>query len=110
MPLHVNAADLDIILQIFARELPNVEIRAFGSRVAELAPGHSADLDLAIVAGNIIAAERMIAVERSLAESGLSFVVDVFDYAKLTKKMQNLIEKTHISLKELNGELKIENK
>jgi len=99
MPLHVNATNLDTILQIFDRELPGVEIKAFGSRFAEAEPSPEADLDLAIVAGHTISLERMIAVERSMAESGLPFAVDVFDYAKLTNKLKNLIEKDHIVIK-----------
>jgi len=99
MPLHISAANLDTILQIFDRELPDVEIKAFGSRVAEAEPNPEADLDLAIVAGHIISSERMIAIERSMAESGLPFAIDVFDYAKLTNKLKNLIEKEHIVIK-----------
>ncbi len=56
-------------------------------------------LDLAIIAGHIISLERMIAVERTLAESGLPFAVDIFDYAKLTDKLKKLIEKEHIAIK-----------
>ncbi len=99
MPLHINAANLDTILQIFDRELPDVEVRAFGSRVAETEPGPEADLDLAITVGHVISLERMIAIERSMAESGLPFAVDVFDYAKLTNKLKNVIEKEHIVIK-----------
>ncbi len=99
MALHVNAADLDTILQIFKRELPEVEVHAFGSRIAESEPNPEADLDLAIVAGHVISLERMIAIERSMAESGLPFAVDVFDFAKLTNKLKNLIEKEHIVIK-----------
>ncbi|MDR3000409.1 MAG: nucleotidyltransferase domain-containing protein [Fibromonadaceae bacterium] len=97
MPLHVNAADLDTILQIFEHELPDAEVKAFGSRVAEHEPT-DADLDLAIVAGHIISLERMIAIERAMAEAGLPFAVDVFDYAKLTNKFKNSIEKEHITI------------
>ncbi|MCL2100767.1 MAG: nucleotidyltransferase domain-containing protein [Fibromonadales bacterium] len=100
MPLHVNATDLDTILQIFERELPDAEVKAFGSRVAESEPNLDADLDLAIVTGHIISLERMIAIERSTAEAGLPFAVDVFDYAKLTNKFKNSIEKEHIVIKE----------
>lgn len=103
MPLHVKATDLDTILQVFSRELPDVEVQAFGSRVAEVEPNPEADLDLAIVAGHVISLERMIAVERSLAESGLPFAVDVFDYAKLTSKFKNVIDKEHIAIREVNN-------
>jgi len=100
MPLHVNAADLETILQIFNKELPSVEIQAFGSRVSGTGPSPEADLDLAIVAGHIISLERMIAVERSLAEAGLPFAVDVFDFAKLTNEFKNTIEKENIIIRE----------
>jgi predicted nucleotidyltransferase len=101
MALHVNAANLDTILQVFNRELPEVKVYAFGSRIAEGEPNPEADLDLAIIAGHVISLERMIAIERSMAESGLPFAVDVFDYAKLTSKLKNLIEKEHIVIKEV---------
>jgi predicted nucleotidyltransferase len=101
MPLHVNANDLETISKIFEQELPEAELYAFGSRVSETEPNPEADLDLAIMTGYTISLERMIAVERSLAESGLPFAVDVFDYAKLTSKLKNYIEKDHIVIKEI---------
>lgn len=99
MPLHVNANDLETIVQVFERELPDVEVFAFGSRTADINPSPEADLDLAIIAGHIISLERMVAVERTIAESGLPFAVDVFDFAKLTDKLKKLIEKEHIAIK-----------
>ncbi|MDR0517035.1 MAG: nucleotidyltransferase domain-containing protein [Fibromonadaceae bacterium] len=101
MPLHIKVSDLDTIIQIFNRELPDAEIRAFGSRVADKDPGPEADLDLALVAGYVISMERMIAIERSMSEAGLPFSVDVFDFAKLTSKFKNSIEKEHISIKDV---------
>jgi predicted nucleotidyltransferase len=101
MPLHVNATDLDSIIQIFDRELPDVEVHAFGSRAAEKEPNPEADLDLVLISRHVISLERMIAVERSLAEAGLPFAVDVFDYAKLTGKLKGIIEKEHIVMKEV---------
>jgi predicted nucleotidyltransferase len=101
MPLHIKATDLDTILQIFARELPDVEVLAFGSRTAEIEPNPEADLDLAIVGEGIISSERMITIERSFAEAGLPFAVDAFDYAKLTSKLKGLIEKESIAIKKM---------
>jgi predicted nucleotidyltransferase len=100
MPLHVKAADLDTILQVFSCELPDVEVRVFGSRVAEAEPNPEADLDLAVVGGRVVSLERMIVIERSLAEAGLPFAVDIFDYAKLTNKFKNIIDKEYITIKE----------
>jgi len=101
MPLHIKAADLDTILQVFARELPDVEVLAFGSRTAETEPSPEADLDLTIIGNGVISLERMTAVERSLAEAGLPFAVDVFDHAKLTNKLKGIIEKEHIAIKKM---------
>jgi predicted nucleotidyltransferase len=100
MPLHVNASDLETIIQIFNRELPDAEVHAFGSRVADTEPGPEADLDLALMAGRAIALERMIAIERSMAEAGLPFAVDVFDFEKLTDKLKSAIEKENIAIKD----------
>ena len=99
MPLHINATDLDTIIQIFYRELPDAKVYAFGSRVSDSEPSDEADLDLAIMTGNIISSERMITIERSLAEAGLPFTVDVFDYAKLTSKLKNIVEEKHIAIR-----------
>ncbi|MDR2554872.1 MAG: nucleotidyltransferase domain-containing protein [Fibromonadaceae bacterium] len=101
MPLHIKATDLDTILQIFARELPDAEVLAFGSRTAETEPNPEADLDLAIMGGGVISSERMITIERSFAEAGLPFAVDVFDHAKLTNKFKGIIEKEHIAIKKM---------
>jgi predicted nucleotidyltransferase len=100
MPLHIKATDLDTILQIFARELPDVEIQVFGSRIAEIEPSPEADLDLALIGRGVISLERMTAIERSFAEAGLPFAVDVFDHAKLTSKFKGIIEKEHTTIKE----------
>jgi predicted nucleotidyltransferase len=99
MPLHINATDLDTIIQVFYRELPDAKVYAFGSRVSDAEPHNEADLDLAIMTGHIISSERMIAIERSMAEAGLPFTVDVFDYAKLTSKLKNLVEEKHIAIR-----------
>ncbi|MDR2593624.1 MAG: nucleotidyltransferase domain-containing protein [Fibromonadaceae bacterium] len=99
MPLHVNATDLDTIIQVFYRELPDAKVYAFGSRVSDNEPNSEADLDLAIMTGHIISTERMIAIERSMAEAGLPFTVDVFDYAKLTNKLKDLVEEKHIAIR-----------
>jgi predicted nucleotidyltransferase len=99
MPLHINATDLDTIIQTFYRELPDAKVYAFGSRVSDAEPSSEADLDLAIMTGHIISSERMIAIERSMAEAGLPFTVDVFDYAKLTNKLRNIVEEKHITIR-----------
>jgi predicted nucleotidyltransferase len=99
MPLHVNATDLDTILQIFDCNLPDANVYAFGSRIAEAEPNPEADLDLAVITGHAISSERMITIEQSLAEAGLPFAVDVFDYEKLTSKLKNLIEEKYISIR-----------
>jgi len=99
MPLHVNATDLDTVIQVFYRELPDAKVYAFGSRVSDAEPNNEADLDLAIMTGHIISTERMIAIERSMAEAGLPFTVDVFDYAKLTNKLKYLVDEKHIAIR-----------
>jgi len=99
MPLHVNATDLDTIIQVFYRELPDAKVYAFGSRVSDNEPNSEADLDLAIMTGHVISSERMIAIERSMAEAGLPFTVDVFDYSKLTNKLKDLVEEKHIAIR-----------
>jgi len=100
MPLHIKAPDLEVLLEIFTRELPDAEVRAFGSRVADVEPGPEVDLDLALIAGHVISLERMIAIERTISEAGFPFAVDVFDYAKLTKKFKNDIDEDYIAIKE----------
>jgi len=100
MPLHIKAPDLEVLLEILAHELPDAEVRAFGSRVADAEPSPDVDLDLALMAGHVISLERMIAIERAISEAGLPFAVDVFDYAKLTKKFKSDIDEDYIAIKE----------
>jgi len=107
MPLHINATDLDTIVQIFYRELPDAKVYAFGSRVSDSEPNNEADLDLAVMTGHIISSERMIAIERSMAEAGLPFTVDVFDYAKLTNKLRNIVEEKNVVIRGI-GSSKVE--
>ena len=81
---------LAIVRRLLAAQVPECEIRAFGSRVAWTAKAHS-DLDLALVGPERIASSKLRRLRESFEESGLSVRVDLLDWHAITENFQRVI-------------------
>ncbi|MHB8765812.1 MAG: nucleotidyltransferase family protein [Deferrisomatales bacterium] len=73
-------AHLAEVRHILATLVPDLEVRAFGSRVAGTARKHS-DLDLALVGADRVDWRTIEALKDAFSESDLPFSVDVIDWS-----------------------------
>jgi type I restriction enzyme S subunit len=80
-----------IIRDILARNVPGMEVRAFGSRVSGVAETHS-DLDLALVSKDPIPWETVEGLKEAFMASDLPFRVDVVDWARLEPEFRSRVE------------------
>lgn len=78
------------VAEILRREVPGVEVRAYGSRVNGTARRYS-DLDLALVAEEKIDRRRHEALRGAFSESNLPIMVDVVDWNGITESFRKAI-------------------
>lgn len=93
-PVQMRPEDWAILQQILARELPGVEVWAFGSRARGDAKPFS-DLDLAVITPAGIDLDRMAALREAFAASDLPWKVDVVDWARCAEGFRKLINIEH---------------
>jgi uncharacterized protein len=96
MALCVEAKDLEALRSVLSREATGISVKAFGSRVSGVNLTPSSDLDLALSSDRPIPVERMAAMEKAFASSGLPYRIDLVDWAKLPAQFQKKIEREHI--------------
>lgn len=96
MALCVEAKDLEALRSVLSREATGISVKAFGSRVSGVNLTPNSDLDLVLASDRPIPVERMAAMEKAFASSGLPYRVDLVDWAKLPVQFQKKIEKEHI--------------
>ena len=78
------------VKRILAEHVPGVEVRAYGSRVSGTARNHS-DLDLALLAEEIIDRRTLEAIKDAFSESDLPFMVDVLDWHAVSDSFRQAI-------------------
>jgi len=81
-----------IIKNILEEQVPEFEVRAFGSRVDGKAKRYS-DLDLVLVGKQKISIRKLRQLEDAFQESDLPFRVDVIDWNRISDEFKNVIEK-----------------
>jgi predicted nucleotidyltransferase len=96
-PIDVRTDELESVLGILARHVPDREVWAFGSRVGGTARAFS-DLDLAIVGHQPISAAVLADLREAFRESDLPFKVDVVDWATTQEHFRRIIEKQYVVL------------
>jgi hypothetical protein len=79
------------ILRILDRYVPDVEVRAFGSRVTGKARKYS-DLDLALASDDKLDWRRVEALKDAFSESDLPFIVDILDLNAVSEGFRNVVE------------------
>lgn len=85
---------LQVVLDILARHVPGLEVRAFGSRVTWTAKEHS-DLDLVIVGDEKLDFKTIARLQEAFDESDLPIRVDVLDWNDISPEFQRIIERGH---------------
>jgi predicted nucleotidyltransferase len=89
---------LETVRAILGRDVPNCEVRAFGSRVSGPSKSYS-DLDLAIVAPTALNADTLRHLKEAFEESDLPFRVDVLDWHETSPDFLRVIEKGYEVIK-----------
>jgi len=90
--IDVSLYYLKIIRKILRENVPDSEVRAFGSRVTGTAKDYS-DLDLAVVGKEKLSDNIFYAVKESFEESDLPFRVDVLDWHRISKEFKKVVNK-----------------
>ncbi|MBI2058581.1 MAG: nucleotidyltransferase domain-containing protein [Nitrospirae bacterium] len=88
--IHVRPDHLDLVRAILNRHVPEAEIRAFGSRVADGADDRS-DLDLAIVGSGRVPERTLALICADFEDSDLPFRVDVLDWEGISPEFRSVI-------------------
>ncbi len=83
-----------IISGILAAHVPDVEVRAFGSRVDGVPKDYS-DLDLALVGEAKLESTVMAKLREAFEESDIPYRVDILDWHAISKEFQEVIQKNY---------------
>lgn len=85
---------LQIIKAIIKKNIPEYEVRAFGSRVTGKAKTYS-DLDLVIMSSSPIDKKILYSTEEEFAESDLPFRVEILDWRTIPESFQKIINEKY---------------
>ncbi len=78
------------VVRLLGAQVPDCEVRAFGSRVSGRAKPYS-DLDLALLGQGRLPLERIAALREAFAESELPIRVDLVDWQALSENFRAII-------------------
>ena len=96
-PIDINPADLETVRQILREKAPELEVRAFGSRVSWTAR-ETSDLDLVLMTKEPLDISRMAKLKESFSESNLPFRIDIVDWADTSENFREIIESKSVTL------------
>ena len=102
MHVDIGSSQLDTVMRILAEQVPECEVRAFGSRVKGNARKYS-DLDLAVIGVQQLGFSRFAKLTVAFEESDLPFNVDVLDWHVIPETFKAGIEKQFVVLQEKSG-------
>ena len=104
--LHLSLRHKKLLLDIFKKNLPDVEVWAYGSRINNKShPASDLDLVLRSPGLNPISSQKLLALVEDLKESSIPFFVEARDWALLPKSFHQEIEKNYIVLFKESTEL-----
>lgn len=92
--LSLSDAQLSLLRQLLSIHAPDVRVWAFGSRVKGTAKAWS-DLDLALIAEQVLPQQQLFKLQDALEESDLPFKVDLVDWHDISTEFQQLILKNY---------------
>jgi predicted nucleotidyltransferase len=94
----------DEVRHILRANVPECEVRVYGSRVRGTARRHS-DLDLAIIGKTALEEWKIDVLKEAFAESDLPIMVDVLDWHTISESFRQVIaEQSEVLLKPVGGE------
>ncbi|MDE2780844.1 MAG: nucleotidyltransferase domain-containing protein [Chloroflexota bacterium] len=99
MDVDISPVHFNTLASILAQQVPDCEVRAFGSRVKGTARKYS-DLDLVVVGKGPLDLSRYSKLTTALEESSLPFNVDVLDWHSIPETFRQGIERQYIVLQQ----------
>ena len=98
-PIDIGPAELETVRRILREHAPELEVRAFGSRVSWTARATS-DLDLALMTDEPLSIARVADLKAAFTKSDLPFRVDVIDWASTSESFRKVTERDYVVLVE----------
>ena len=102
-PIDIRPADLATVQRVLREHVPNLEVHAFGSRVAWTAR-ETSDLDLALMTEEPLSIDREAELRAAFTASDLPFRVDIVDWATVSESFRKRILENHVVLRAQSGE------
>ena len=90
-PIQISLDQMNIVIDLFAKYLPDVQVWAFGSRAKWTARPYS-DLDLALLCASKINPKQLSQLRYALEESRLPFTVDILEWSQIKPDFQRAIQ------------------
>ena len=101
-PIDVSPTKLETVREILGQHVPELEVRAFGSRVGWTAR-ETSDLDLALMTDAPLDIGQMVALKAAFTKSNLPFRVDIVDWASTSESFRKVIESNQVVLMAARG-------
>jgi predicted nucleotidyltransferase len=96
--IDIQPHDLEAVIAILRRRVPDRLVRAFGSRATGKAKPFS-DLDLAVMGEVPLPTEVLARLADDFDESSLPFKVDVVDWASASDTFRRIIDRQAVEIK-----------
>lgn len=93
----IEKEQLEIVRKILKNNVPNAEIRIFGSRYKHTNKEYS-DIDIAIVQKEKISLELYSKMKEEFEESNLKYRVDLVDWNIISEEFKKIIEEGYYKL------------
>lgn len=90
--IDISPHHLITVRRILHEHVPECEVRAFGSRVAQNAKTYS-DLDLVVMGENELEQQRLNRLVEAFQDSDLPFRVDVLDWNAISDSFRSVVGK-----------------
>lgn len=94
-PIEINPQDWVEVTRILQKQVPALEVWAFGSRARRTAKPYS-DLDLALITQQPLSLEKLASITHAFDSSDLPLRVDVVDWATTSETFRKIIERDKV--------------
>lgn len=100
-PIDINPGALETVRRILQKHVPELEVRAFGSRVSvSWTARETSDLDLALMTTEPLDLLRVAEMRDAFDESDLPFRVDLVDWATTSENFRKVIKREYVTIAE----------
>ena len=90
----VSPAEMEMILAIIKKHVPECDVLAFWSRFKGT-HNDASDLDLAIVGKEKLGLSLLGSIKEDFMESGIPFKVDILDYHSISQAFRKIVDHGH---------------